>query len=299
MILILGVNGFLGRQISKQMIDHNIQVVGLGTRELPAVSRLFDYIQADINDDCIPSILMNYKFDTIIDCITYVAPNHESNCEKQITKSLLKYRYLLNEFYVHTKYIFISSGGTVYGNSKTQLTECSPTNPISAYGKQKLIQENMILDSCKKAYYILRLANPFGGDQTVVNGVGFVSKVIECAENGEMLDLYVPSSTIRDYIFIEDVTQYISDFYFNNYKSGIYNLSTGVGTSLADVIKKVEKIWDRSIKLNEFHTEPQDFVYVNLLANRKLKSETNREIRYSLDDGLNYMFNAHKGINYD
>jgi len=64
------------------------------------------------------------------------------------------------------KFIFVSSGGTVYGNdSKRRFKESSVLNPRNSYGVIKVATEKYIgmfyhLDGMN--YAILRLSNPYG-----------------------------------------------------------------------------------------------------------------------------------------
>jgi UDP-glucose 4-epimerase len=286
MILILGINGFVGRNVAAALIKQNLEVVGIGTKDEPIIDDLFGYIKLDINCDAAIKVLLEIKAEVVLDCISFVPPNNEYLNETNLNNRLGQFRQLLIHVYSSTKYIFISSGGTIYGNASGRLSEEQNAKPLSAYGSQKLLQEKMILDICESNFYILRLSNPFGGDQTVKNGVGFVSKVVECANEGSTLTIYVPSSTIRDYIYINDVVDYICLFCTQQFIGGTYNLSTGIGTSLIGVVREVEQVWNINIRLNELYTEPKNFVHSNVLCNEKLVLETKIKPNYPLCKGI-------------
>ena len=81
------------------------------------------------------------------------------------------------------RYIFLSSGGTVYGpGAPTPTPETSQTNPISSHGLTKLVVEKYIqmhghVDGLE--YIILRVANPFGPGQEFRKGQGLIAAILD------------------------------------------------------------------------------------------------------------------------
>ena len=81
----------------------------------------------------------------------------------------------------HLNFIFLSSGGTIYGNSPGSVTENSPVNPNSHYAEMKLRSEELLLSklSNKLTPLILRLANLYGSNLTTSK----TSLIDECINN--------------------------------------------------------------------------------------------------------------------
>ena len=83
------------------------------------------------------------------------------------------------------KLIFLSSGGTVYGNHDIQpLDESVLPCPINHYGNMKLCIENVIRTfnyQMNKNMIIARISNPYGPGQDFHSGVGFIDAVLKKA----------------------------------------------------------------------------------------------------------------------
>jgi UDP-glucose 4-epimerase len=77
------------------------------------------------------------------------------------------------------KIIFASSGGTVYGIPRAlPIPETHPTDPICSYGITKLTVEKYLAlyhHLYQLDYAILRLGNPFGERQRIINAQGAVA----------------------------------------------------------------------------------------------------------------------------
>lgn len=150
------------------------------------------------------------------------------------------------------KVIFLSSGGTVYGkDGKCPLDEEAETNPISSYGIQKLTIEKILylynhlygLD-----YRIIRLANPYGPYQNPNGMLGAVTKFTYKALNNEPIYIYGNGEVIRDYIYIDDAIEGIVRISNGDSRWKVFNLGTGKGVSLIEVLKTIEKALN--IKMN-------------------------------------------------
>lgn len=143
------------------------------------------------------------------------------------------------------KVVFISSGGTVYGKeAKCPLNENTATNPINSYGIQKVTIEKLLylyhfmygLD-----YRIIRLSNPYGPYQRPNGVLGAVSTFTYKALKGEKITVYGDGSVIRDYIYIDDAIKGITNIVNGEDKYHVYNLGSGYGTSIKQVLEAIQE----------------------------------------------------------
>lgn len=141
------------------------------------------------------------------------------------------------------KVIFLSSGGTVYGREEScPLSENTLTNPINAYGIQKVTIEKLLylyhyiygLD-----YRVVRLANPYGPYQRPNGILGAVTTFTYQALRGEEIIVYGDGSVIRDYIYIDDAVRAILKIAAGESKFKTFNLGCGYGTSLKQVLETI------------------------------------------------------------
>jgi len=187
------------------------------------------------------------------------------------------------------KFIFMSSGGTVYGNCKQSiLTEKSATNPISAYGISKLACENYVnLYSQRKKYSAvnIRLGNPYGSYQLKGTPVGVVASFIRKVFEDQAIDMYGNGDTVRDFIYIDDFTQAIAQIVNTDKFSGTFNLGLGLGVSVAGVIDVIRECTQKPIKINHLRSRRLDVRSV-VLDSDKLKQELNFKARTSIEQGI-------------
>ncbi|MBD2551510.1 NAD-dependent epimerase/dehydratase family protein [Microcystis elabens FACHB-917] len=141
--------------------------------------------------------------------------------------------------------IYISSGGTVYGNNLTHLTredaQCEPTN---MYGFSKQIGEQILSHlhmHNELNYIILRVSNIYGPGRRPKNGQGVISYWIDSAIREKPLELLCDSESSADYIYISDVIQAILKT-IETFKahtgriSEIINIGSGEASSLSNII---------------------------------------------------------------
>jgi UDP-glucose 4-epimerase len=142
--------------------------------------------------------------------------------------------------------IFLSSGGTVYGQPLVIPTpETAPTEPITAYGINKLVIEQYLslydylydLD-----YRVLRVTNPFGPFQTPLKGQGVIAALISRALKKEPMEIWGDGMVVRDFIFVDDVMDALLAAAKDQSDARIFNIGSGQGHSLREVIAVIEHL---------------------------------------------------------
>jgi UDP-glucose 4-epimerase len=143
------------------------------------------------------------------------------------------------------KFIYFSSGGTVYGDKVGTLpiSENSPTDPICSYGIQKLINEKTIqmyearhgLD-----YLIVRLANPYGPYQNTDGRQGAVAAFTWKILHDQPITVFGDGENIRDYIDVRDAVHMVRCILEASGAAKIYNIGSGIGTSLNQIVSTLE-----------------------------------------------------------
>jgi UDP-glucose 4-epimerase len=144
--------------------------------------------------------------------------------------------------------IFSSSGGIIYGfTQQIPTSETAPANPICAYGISKLSIEKYLalyehfhsLD-----FRVLRVANPFGPFQIAWKGQGFIAAVISRGLSGQPIGVWGDGSVVRDFVFIDDVIDAFEAAMTDSSENRTYNIGTGEGRSLREVMAAVERLLD-------------------------------------------------------
>jgi UDP-glucose-4-epimerase GalE len=180
---------------------------------------------------------------------------------------------LLNVMRAHAvNAIVFSSTAAVYGYPETTLiTESHSLNPINPYGKTKLACE-WLLQDYQTAYNInyvaLRYFNAAGADTEGELGeehepeTHLIPLILNAAKNKTSTSIFgndyaTPDGTcIRDYIHVSDLANaHIKalEYIFKNAQSGIFNLGTGKGYSVREILDTTKEV--TSIDIDEVISE--------------------------------------------
>lgn len=153
------------------------------------------------------------------------------------------------------KPLVFSSTCQVYGEpERLPVPEDHPTRPINPYGESKLAAEGMLRDLGVRLT-VLRYFNAAGGDQRHRNETHLIPLVVEAALSGGAVTVHGDGSAIRDYVHVEDVARaHVQALE----KPGIYNLGSGRGTSVLEVIETVRRVTGRPIKVRFGPPRPGD-----------------------------------------
>lgn len=187
------------------------------------------------------------------------------------------------------KVVFMSSGGTIYGiEAVSPIRENTISNPISSYGLQKITIEKLLylfwymygLD-----YRIIRLANPYGPYQRPNGILGAVTNFTYKALKGQPIVVYGDGSVVRDFIYIDDAVGAILKIVSSHSKEKIYNIGSGYGTSINELLYKIQKVL--GVKLNIIYKDPRKVdVLINYLDISRYEKEYGKLNAVPLEEGI-------------
>ena len=276
--------GYLGYNLSSELSKWaQTEVIGLPSPYTPLCTD-FKEINAFSSEDLDK---IDFKDATVIDTISLLANNAKSDKEEEVIRSITdKYTFLLNELKNReaSRFIFMSSGGTVYGNSSEPISEDAELNPISLYARSKVACEKVIQQS-GMPYLILRLANPYGGHQTTDKKQGVIPILIEKALKRDYFEMWASPHSSRDYIYIEDFARAIHLLIEKDIKNEIINIASQTATSLNEILDEVQEQTGMAIEIHHVNSEVPvvDQIVLNI---EKLKSLTGFEIETSIQAGI-------------
>jgi UDP-glucose 4-epimerase len=214
------------------------------------------------------------------------------------------------EKYDIANFIF-SSSCTVYGQADSMpISENAPVKPAeSPYGNTKQIGEEIIKDVCKISNSLksisLRYFNPIGAHHTAGIGelpIGVPQNLVPFITQtgvGTRKELSVfgndyptkDGTCIRDYIHVVDlakahvvaIERLLSNKNTNNYET--YNIGTGKGSSVLEVIHSFEKISNTSLNY-KFAPRRTGDVIEAYADSKKVIDELGWKAELSLDDAI-------------
>ena len=141
------------------------------------------------------------------------------------------------------KFVFISSGGTVYGNAgPLPIPETQTCLPICEYGQAKLDAEIIALETWRRTglpVVIVRPSNIFGPHQKRLRGQGLIATAIHAFRTGLCLEDFGGEHSVRDYLHEDDFAKALEGVLQVGHDGEVYNLGSGKGTSNAQVIRMI------------------------------------------------------------
>lgn len=292
-ILVVGSSGFIGSNLVEAMLQARLSVRGFDrfrpAHDIPDAN--YAFVQGDfLNRDDLTHAMEGC--DVVYHLVSMTVPA-ESN-KNPVFDARHNVAGSVNLFDIAVavgikRVVFISSGGTVYGiTGDAPLPETHPTEPISAYGIGKLAIEKYLalyhylhgLD-----YRILRVANPYGNNQKFNCKQGIIPAFVSKLEQGEPLEIWGDGSVVRDYVHIDDVTGALLTVLDDDKKHKLYNIGSGFGHSINDIIALFEQSLGHKVKAN-FTPGRKDDVPCNILDITRAKQELGWQPTLTLEQGI-------------
>ena len=282
-IVIFGGGGFIGSSIADRLLmdGHELRIF-----ERPRVEpyRKFkekervEWTEGDLSSTHDVNDAMQ-GVDAVLHLVSTTLPkNSNDDPVYDVQSNVVASLQMLNAMVAQNvrKIVFISSGGTVYGNPVyLPIDEKHPTDPLVSYGITKLAIEKY-LRIFERMHGIkaitLRVANPYGERQRIETAQGAVGVFLHHALKGIPIDIWGDGSVTRDYIHVSDVAEaFIKALQYTGDKS-VFNISSGAGTSLNKLIGLLEDTLGKAIERHYLPGRPFD-VPVSVLSNDLAREE--------------------------
>ena len=268
-ILILGSEGFVGNNLFDGLSkSHEVLCA-----DLIDSSTHPNYTKFDVtNSSSVQNTVKNV--DVVIDLVAHSLVSSIEGPSKNAQVNILG---LLNILEACTKNnikkIIFTSASSMIGEPKTpQVSEDHIATPKTAYGISKLASEHYLRlynELNNLNYVIFRFFNIYGPYQK--NGL-LPSLYSRIAQN-QPLTVFGKGDQIRDYVFIQDIIPFFEKAVTENIANNkIFNMGTGKGTSILDIINILSEAMNVKPKI-EFK-DPRLGEIGNFVADPKLLSLT-------------------------
>lgn len=292
-LVILGGLGFIGQNLLRKLSEQNDFALTVFDSKLPAFEEAISgvtYLKGDFSDSEAMDHALRNK-DTIVHLISTSVPATESNSENEIKHNVIPSVVLFEKAvkYGVKQVIFLSSGGTIYGNqAEKRNSEEQEAAPLNSYGLQKLMIEEALKFMGRTSnldYRIIRLANPYGPGQNPEGPLGLVTKLVYRALKNQPITIFGDGSIVRDFIYIDDAIQGIIDIMRLGDEQSIYNLGTGKGTSINEVLETLQAYVPKMIKIDRVDGRAIDAMY-SVLDNSKFLKISSLKSFTTLYEGI-------------
>ena len=331
-VLVTGGLGYIGSHAVVELLDQDYEVVvidNLSNSSRDVISKIKEITGKDISfyendvcdEDILEEIFTNNKIDAVMHFAGYKAVG-ESVKEpiKYYENNLVSTLHLCKKMLEHdcNKFIF-SSSATVYGDPKVLpiTEECEVGGTTNPYGTTKLMIERILKDinvaNPKFTPIILRYFNPIGAHKSGLigenpNGIpnNLMPYIVRVASGQlEILSVFgndydTPDGTgVRDYIHVVDLAKgHIKALEKALKDEGVfyYNLGTGTGYSVLDLVKNYEKVNGVKVPYKIVDRRPGDIASCYADPSKAL-NELNWKAELGLEDMMRDSYNFIKKQN--
>jgi UDP-glucose 4-epimerase len=254
---VFGANGFIGRHLVRRLTDAGIKTIAFG-REFPAdfydiFGERLETRRIDITDELETHVLLQ----GVTHVVQLINTSNPAMGNKHLVSDLMS-NVLPHVSFIQScvmadvrHFVFISSGGTVYGLPKQKpIPETHPTEPLNSYGLGKLTVEHylaMLSRGTGLGFSTLRVSNPFGPGQTSKKGQGLIPEVLKQFAAGAPVNILGNGQSERDYIYVEDVIDAIASCLDGEPLNDVVNIGSGRGRTILQVIDAIEQVLERKV----------------------------------------------------
>lgn len=269
-ILVAGGAGYIGSVCTEYLIDHGFEVTvldSLVTGHIKAVDpRVRDFIQMDLAErDELIDFFARSSFDAVMHFAAFSLVGESMKDPGKYFRNNLANAINMADAAVagKVKRIVFSSTAATFGEPETvPIAEDAPQQPINPYGESKLCFEKVLawykaihnIDYTALRYFNAAGASSnFGEDHSPeTHLIPIILQVAQGKRDKIMVfgdDYDTPDgSCIRDYIHVKDLAQAHMKALFAP-SSGHYNLGTGNGLSVFEIIEAARRVTGCAIPL--------------------------------------------------
>lgn len=294
--LVLGANGFVG--------SHLVDSLATAGHDVRAFDRFSSGETVFNKHDNVEIFAGNYlntgdledalkDIDYVFHFISTTTPASAENdpvvdIDSNVRMSVELFRLCVNAEI--KRVIFASTGGAIYGEARDDQPhhEDDTPQPISPYAIGKLAIEHYLryfrvkhdLDSVT-----FRISNPYGERQPFHRKQGVIPIFLENIHRGQPINIMGDGSMVRDYIYVKDMTDMITNVFDKPMQHDTYNLGSGEGRSVNEIVKTIETVLNKDASI-EYKDTPSTFLPKVVLDTSRFSSEFSETGATSLKDGI-------------
>lgn len=267
-VLVTGGAGFIGSHVNTMLYRAGYDTVVLDNLSTGYQKRVIygTFIEGDVGDiELLQKIFADYPINVVIHCAGSIAVGESvfDPAKYYLNNSAATLNLLRAMLLSKVELFLFSSTAAIFGNPVTPfINEDHPTAPINPYGQSKLVVEKMLVDFARAypfRYCSLRYFNAAGGDPEgeLQNNVwqipdNLIPRILRSYKDQQDpliiygTDYHTPDGTcMRDYVHIDDLGRahiLAMEQLLQGALSDCYNLGSGTGYSVREVIQTAEEV---------------------------------------------------------
>ena len=282
-ILITGASGFIGKSLIKKFLKKEVRVLALSRKKNRNIKNI-EWIVSDLNlkEKTFQKIL-KFKPEIVFHLAWEKIPDFsKKTCKLNYDKNLSFFKKIFKIKSI--KKIIVSGSCFEYLNKKGRKKESNKVDDKNNFPRTKNLIFNFLKTKCKNNQKIawFRIFYAYGPGQRKNSLIPYL--INSSKKRGGVIEVKNPYVK-NDYIYIDDIARVLVKSLYVNFRSGIYNLGTGLKIKTLKIIKIIEKINKKKFKIksNNYSNKNTNSFYADMNKTKKtfkIRNFTN------IDEGL-------------
>ncbi len=298
-VLVTGGAGFIGSNLVDRLIKegHQVSVVDdLSSGKEEYLNHQARFHKIDICSQKLETVFKPDEFDYVFHLaaqidVRFSVRDPKKDSDINVFGGLNVLDHSLNNGV--TKFIFVSTGGAVYGDvPQVPTPETVLPRPVSPYGIHKLSFEkylNYYYQVHGLDYTVIRPANVFGPRQYKGGETGVISIFIDKTTKKEQCIINGSGEQTRDFVYVDDLVEALIGAMKSDY-TGEINIGTGQETSVLEVIEAIERVIGEDVDKKHGPSLPGEQMR-SCLSYEKAKKILAWQPKISLEEGIRRTIN--------
>jgi UDP-glucose 4-epimerase len=268
-VLITGGAGFIGSHLAEAVISTGADVLVIDDFRLGRPEHLEDalatgslrVIEGDIRNETILRLVTDYAPDTVFHMAAlHFIPYCNAHPREALDVNVLALDGLLRALRnVRLSTFVFPSSGAIYGFGSEPWPETAPARPDEIYGISKWLGEQIMArfhaDRADVRVVIARLFNTYGPRETNPHVLPAIMRFLREGKPVELGNLWPK----RDLIFVTDTAAGLVAAAGDGHPGlEVFNVGTGIGTSVREVIQVIEGILGRPVEIQQVAERMRD-----------------------------------------
>jgi UDP-glucose 4-epimerase len=274
-VLVTGGAGFIGSHIVDRLLDLGWEVSvfdNLTTGDAANLAPAAKLFEGDLRSDADLAAVFRRRYDAVVHCaaqgnvaLSVEDPDQDQAINVEGTRRLLGFAQAKDV----GRFVFMSSGGAVYGDTTAPATEATQPAPLSHYGRHKHEAEGLVRDS-GLSWAVLRPANVYGPRQRSDAEGGVVAIFVRRLLEGEPIEVQGDGRQTRDLVYASDLVGAVL-LALDWPENVTWNVATGKMTSIIALARLATRIAGSPAHILAGPSRPAD-VRHSLLSNAALSA---------------------------
>ena len=285
--LVTGGAGFIGSNLALELERQGHEVTIIDNLISGDKKNIEEFKGKFIELDVSKPFELNENFDVIFHEAAMTDPRFENDNET-IRANIEGFKNIITLAKKNNAKLIYASTAGLYGNGSVPMKESQEKEILSAYGKSKLMMDNMAKELFNKMHIVgLRYFNVFGPREAhkgrPASMVYHLSKQIKAGKNPR---IFKYGEQKRDHIYVKDSVD--ATIKAVDAESGIYNVGTGIATTFNDLIKTLNEVLGTNFEPEYFDMTYDSKTYQHYTQADTTKAEKflNFKAKWNLKEGI-------------